>query len=174
MAGKSGTQRAGVGGEKTGSVATHASGRLAAATAGPAGKNPLLETWTTPFRLPPFDRIEIGHFMPAFDKGFAANRKEIATIARNPAEPTFANTIDALERSGESLDRPATVFFNLAATDTNAEIQALERALAPRFAKHGYARCYRRQPLLGLRLEPGAGLDEGTVVALQHALLLLA
>jgi peptidyl-dipeptidase Dcp len=102
----------------------------------PAGKNPLLEGWTTPFAMPPFDRIEIEHFVPAFDKGFAANRKEVAAIAGNSEAPTFANTIDALECSGHQLQRVSSVFFNLAGTDTNEEVQAIERALAPRFAKH--------------------------------------
>jgi peptidyl-dipeptidase Dcp len=108
----------------------------AAAKPKSGGANPLLERWATPFAIPPFGRIAIEHFMPAFDRGFAANRKEIAAIAGEAAAPTFANTIDKLERSGDLLDRVASVFFNLAATDTNDEIQAIERALAPRFAKH--------------------------------------
>ena len=112
----------------------------------PPGQNPLLETWATPFQMPPFDRIAIEHFVPAFDKGFAANRKEIAAIVGNTAAPTFANTIEALERSGDILDRAATVFYNLGATDTNEEIQAIERAMAPRFAKHGM-RIYQDETL---------------------------
>jgi len=100
------------------------------------GDNPLLMPWTTPFEMPPFDRIAIAHFVPAFDRSFAIDRKEIAAIASAKAAPTFANTIDALERSGDALDRISSVFFNLAATDTNPDIQAIERALAPRFAKH--------------------------------------
>jgi peptidyl-dipeptidase Dcp len=102
----------------------------------PVRANPLLEAWSTPFETPPFDRIKIGHFVPAFAKGFSINRREITTIAGNRQPPTFANTIDALERSGDVLDRVSAVFFNLAATDTNEEIEAIERALAPRFAKH--------------------------------------
>ena len=98
--------------------------------------NPLLAEWTTPFAMPPFDRIEIAHFVPAFDKAFAINRREIAAIARNPEVPTFANIIEALERAGDQLQRISAVFFNLAGTDTNEEIQAIERALAPRFARH--------------------------------------
>jgi peptidyl-dipeptidase Dcp len=101
------------------------------------GDNPLLAPWTTPFKMPPFDRIAIAHFVPAFDRGFTINRKEIAAIAGSKAAPTFTNTIDGLERSGDALDRISSVFFNLAATDTNADIQAIERALAPRFARHG-------------------------------------
>ncbi|MGE0849514.1 MAG: M3 family metallopeptidase [Hyphomicrobiaceae bacterium] len=96
--------------------------------------------------MPPFDRIEIAHFVPAFDKGFADNRKEIAAIAGDPAAPTFANTIDAMERAGQRLQRASAVFFNLAGTDTNPEIQAIERALAPRFAKHGM-RIYQNETL---------------------------
>jgi peptidyl-dipeptidase Dcp len=112
----------------------------------PAGANPLLETWTTPFAIAPFDKIKIEHFMPALDKGFAVNRREIATIAGATEAPTFVNTIDVLERTGKLLERAASVFFNLAATDTNPEIQALERALAPRFAKHNM-RIYQNEKL---------------------------
>jgi peptidyl-dipeptidase Dcp len=119
-----------------------------AAKAKPAAGNPLLQAWTTPFTMPPFDRIRIEHFVPAFDKGFAANRREIAAIAGNDEAPTFANTIDALERSGRDLQRVSSVFFNLAGTDTNEEIQAIERALAPRFAKHGM-RIYQDEALFG-------------------------
>jgi peptidyl-dipeptidase Dcp len=74
--------------------------------------------------------------VPAFDKAFALSRREVAAIAGNPEAPTFANTIEAFERAGEQLQRISAVFFNLAGTDTNEEIQAIERALAPRFARH--------------------------------------
>jgi len=104
-----------------------------------AGKNPLLERWTTPFEMPPFERIEIAHYLPAFARGFAGERQEIDAIASNKAAPTFANAIEALERCGEALERVSAVFFNLAGTDTNEAIQAIERTLAPRFAKHGMA-----------------------------------
>jgi len=112
-------------------------GRNAGGKAKAGGGNPLLEPWTTPFEMPPFDRIRIEHFVPALDKGFALNRREIAAIAGDPHKPTFANTIEALERAGDLLERVSAVFYNLAATDTNPEIQAIERALAPRFARHG-------------------------------------
>jgi peptidyl-dipeptidase Dcp len=98
--------------------------------------NPLLAAWTTPFQMPPFDRVRVGDFLPAFAQGFAQHRHEIAAIVRTSQPPTFANVIDALERSGDLINRISAVFFNLAATDTNEEIQAIERALAPRFAKH--------------------------------------
>ncbi len=102
-----------------------------------AGANPLLAKWTTPFEMPPFDRVRDEHFMPAFDRAFADNVAEIEAIAKDPATPTFQNTIDVLERTGRSLERAASVFYNLAGTDTNETIQAIERKVAPRFAKHG-------------------------------------
>jgi peptidyl-dipeptidase Dcp len=99
-------------------------------------KNPLLAKWATPFEMPPFDRVKTKHFMPAFDKTFADNIAEIEAIANAKAKPTFANTIEALERAGRGLDRAAGVFYNLSATDTNDAIQKIEREVAPRFAKH--------------------------------------
>ena len=99
-------------------------------------QNPLLRPWTEPFEAPPFDRIEPGHFRPAFDVAFKDHRAEIDAIAANPALPTFANTIEALERSGRSLDRVAKVFFNLTGAATNDEVQAIEREIAPVLARH--------------------------------------
>ena len=104
----------------------------------PPGQNPLLEDWTTPFEMPPFDRIELEHFVPAFDKGFAANRKEIAAIADNPRTrrrsptPSRRWSARAIARSR----RPPCSSTWPAPTPTT-EIQAIERAMAPRFAKHG-------------------------------------
>ena len=89
-----------------------------------AGANPLLGKWTTPFEMPPFDRVRDEHFMPAFDRAFADNVAEIEAIAKDPATPTFQNTIDVLERTGRSLERAASVFYNLAGTDTNETMQA--------------------------------------------------
>ena len=99
-------------------------------------QNPLLQPWTEPFEAPPFDRIEPGHFRPAFDVALKDHRAEIDAIAANPALPTFANTIEALERSGRSLDRVAKVFFNLTGAATNDELQAIEREIAPVLARH--------------------------------------
>ena len=75
--------------------------------------NPLLEPWTGPFEAPPFERIEPRHFRPAFEAALKESRAEIDAIAADPAPPSFANTIEALERSGKSLDKVAGVFFNL-------------------------------------------------------------
>jgi peptidyl-dipeptidase Dcp len=101
-----------------------------------ADRNPLLEAWATPFEMPPFDRIEIAHYRPAFDAALAENTAEIADIAGNPERPDFDNTIDALERSGHALDKVASVFFNLAGSHTNDALQEIERDMAPVLARH--------------------------------------
>ena len=98
--------------------------------------NPLLEPWTGPFEAPPFERIEPRHFRPAFEAALKESRAEIDAIAADPAPPSFANTIEALERSGKSLDKAAGVFFNLTGAATNDEIQAIEREIAPVLARH--------------------------------------
>jgi peptidyl-dipeptidase Dcp len=98
--------------------------------------NPLLAPWTGPFEAPPFAAIEAGHFRPAFDVALKAHRGEIDAIAADPAAPSFANTIDAMERSGRALDKVASVFFNLAGADTNDELQAIEREIAPVLSRH--------------------------------------
>jgi peptidyl-dipeptidase Dcp len=98
--------------------------------------NPLLEAWTGPFEAPPFERIEPGHFRPAFEAALREARAEIDAVAANPEPPTFANTIEALERSGKTLDKVAGVFFNLAGAASNDEIDAIEREIAPVLSRH--------------------------------------
>ena len=99
-------------------------------------QNPLLSKWTTPFEAPPFQEIKTEHFAPAFEAGIAAHNAEIDAIAANPDAPTFANTIEALERAGDALVRPSAVFWNLTGSNTNDELQALEREWSPKFAAH--------------------------------------
>jgi peptidyl-dipeptidase Dcp len=98
--------------------------------------NPLFETWTTPFGVPPFDLIRPEHFPPAFDRGMAEQQAEIAAIAASPVPPSFADTIEALERSGRLLERTSRVFFNLDASDSNDALEAIARDYAPRLAQH--------------------------------------
>src|ERR1700723_2641680 len=105
-------------------------------TALPIDSNPLLQAWVAPFEAPPFDRLEPRHFRPAFDSALSQARAEIDAVAANPEPPTFANTIEALERSGRGLDRVASVFFNLVGAHTNDELQAIEREIAPVLARH--------------------------------------
>src|SRR6516165_343918 len=99
-------------------------------------ENPFFETWDTPFGLPPFDRISPEHFPPAFDRAMAEHDAEIAAITASPAAPTFANTIETLERSGRLLDRVSRVFFNLDASNTNDALAAIARDYAPKLAQH--------------------------------------
>ena len=107
-----------------------------ALAANPAGDNPLLEDWTGPFGVSPFGRIKPEHFQSAFAHAFAAHAAEVAAIAADPAEPTFANTIDALEAGGQALMRIGSVFGVLAGAHTNDAILEIERELAPLEAKH--------------------------------------
>jgi peptidyl-dipeptidase Dcp len=119
--------------------ATAIRARRGAASVNARGGNPLLAAWSGPFELPPFDRLHSTHFVPAFNRALAENLLELADIAKQRTRPTFANTIEALERSGRTLDRVAAVFFNLSGTDTSPEIQEIERTIAPRLAKHNMA-----------------------------------
>ncbi len=98
--------------------------------------NPLLAAWTTPFETPPFDAIKDVHFRPAFDAGMAAQKKEIEAIIASPDAPTFANTVEALERTGVLLTRTSNVFGALTSANTSEALQKIEADLAPVLAKH--------------------------------------
>ncbi|WP_197916979.1 M3 family metallopeptidase [Thiosulfatihalobacter marinus] len=98
--------------------------------------NPLLSEWTTPFHLAPFDAISDADFAPAFEEALSAHEAEIAAIAGAGAPPTFANTIEALERAGAQLDKVLSVFFTVAGADSNPDREALQRAFSPRLAQH--------------------------------------
>ena len=98
--------------------------------------NPLLQDWETPFALPPFDLIEDAHFAPALDQALDQGRAAIQAIADNPEPPTFANTIEALERADRLLDRVAGVFYNLAGADANPAREALQREMAPKLSAY--------------------------------------
>lgn len=97
-------------------------------------QNPFLSEWTGLFELPPFDKIEDSHFAPAFEAAFTQSRAAIDAVANNPDAPTFANTIDALEKADGLMDKVAGVFFNLSGSDSNEARRALQRDLSPRFA----------------------------------------
>jgi peptidyl-dipeptidase Dcp len=99
-------------------------------------QNPFFETWNTPFELPPFDRIEPEHFPSAFDRGMAQHIAEIERIAGASEPPSFANTVEALERSGRLLRRVSRVFNNLASSATNPALDAIDRDYAPKLAAH--------------------------------------
>ena len=102
----------------------------------PNGDNPLLQGWQGAFGVPPFSAIKPEHFLPAFERGFADHGAEVATIAGDPAEPTFVNTIEAMERAGRLLDRVSSVFGVLSGAHTNDALLSIERELSPRSARH--------------------------------------
>jgi peptidyl-dipeptidase Dcp len=105
-------------------------------TAGAQAENPFFETWDTPFATPPFEKIEIEHYVPAFEKGMQEHSNEIDAIANNPEPATFANTIDALDASGELLERVQGVFYNLLSAKTSDELQAVAKEMSPKLSKH--------------------------------------
>ena len=98
--------------------------------------NVLLEDWSTPFALPPFDAISDDHFGPAIDAALTRHSAEITAIADTTEAPSFANTIDALEAAGQDLDRVLGVFFNLSGSDSNPAREALQREYSPKLAAH--------------------------------------
>ena len=93
--------------------------------------NPLLAEWDTPFATPPFDKIELSDYKPAFETAIAVSRAEIDAIVNNPAKPTFANTIVALERQGSLLGRISGIFFNLLEADASDEMQQIALEIQP-------------------------------------------
>ena len=98
--------------------------------------NPFLSEFETPYGTPDFDRIKVEHYEPAFLKGIKQQNEEIKAIVENPDEPTFENTIVALDNSGEILARVSGVFFALTEADTNDDMMALEAKIAPMLSEH--------------------------------------
>ena len=98
--------------------------------------NPFFVEWDTPYGVPPFDLIKVEHYKPAFDEGLKQHNAEIEAIVSNPDEPTFENTILALENSGELLNNVVSVFFNVSEADGNPEMQAIEEEYGPILTSH--------------------------------------
>jgi len=93
--------------------------------------NPLLAEWTTPLGVPPFPEIKPEHFLPAYKEAIARQKAEVDAISANPEPPTFANTVAALDAVGERLSQVNHIFQNLAAAETNDQLQAISREVAP-------------------------------------------
>jgi peptidyl-dipeptidase Dcp len=110
----------------------------APAAAGPAldASNPFAKASTLPFHYPAFDKIKDEHFLPAFDAGMREHLREVAAIANSPKAPTFDNTIVAMERSGQLLNRVATTFSNLQTCNTDDQLDAIDREMSPKLAAH--------------------------------------
>jgi peptidyl-dipeptidase Dcp len=98
--------------------------------------NPLLVPWETPHQTPPFDEIKPEHFLPAFERAFADHAAEVAAITHDPAQPDFANTITALERSGKLLSKVSAVFYDLVSAHSSPEILEIDKDVSLRMARH--------------------------------------
>ncbi|MFN2576707.1 MAG: M3 family metallopeptidase [Pyrinomonadaceae bacterium] len=101
--------------------------------------NPFLTESTLPFHAPPFDKIKEADYAPAIEEGMKNQLAEIEAIANNPASPTFANTLEAMERSGALLTRVTKVFFNLTSANTSDTLQKIKADEAPKLAAHSDA-----------------------------------
>lgn len=99
-------------------------------------QNPFLQPYNTPHGTAPFDRIRLEHYEPAMMEGIKQQNAEIDAIIQNPEAPTFENTIEAYEASGELLERVSSVFGNLMSAETSDEMQALARKLMPVMTEH--------------------------------------
>ena len=99
-------------------------------------KNPLLMESPLPYGAPQFDKIENEHYLPAFEAGIAEAKAEIDAIVANQEEPTFENTIEAMEYSGQTLDKVAGIFYNLMEANTNDEMQVIAEQVSPMLTEY--------------------------------------
>lgn len=93
--------------------------------------NPLIDQPATPFGVPAFDQVKLEHYMPAFEEAIRQDKAGIDAIANNTEAPTFENTIVALDRNGELLERVSSVFFNVLEADGNDEMDAIAEKVSP-------------------------------------------
>ena len=105
-------------------------------TAAADSANPFFAESPLPLHFPQFDKITDSDYGPAFDRGMADHLKEIEAIANNDAEPTFDNTVIAMEKSGQILDRATTVFFSLSGVENNDAKKAIQAEYAPKLSAH--------------------------------------
>lgn len=102
-------------------------------------ENPFFSPSTLPYKLPDFAEIREEHYLPAFERGMTDQLQEVEAIAGDPGPATFANTVEALERSGQILKRTATVFMSIASSDATDGIREIETEILPKLTKHGDA-----------------------------------
>jgi peptidyl-dipeptidase Dcp len=98
--------------------------------------NPFLTAYNTPFGVPPFDKIQNKDYLPAVEEGIRQHNLEIDSICNNTEAPSFANTIEALDHSGDLLSRVSKVFYNLRDANTNDSMQVIAQKIAPMVSKH--------------------------------------
>ena len=98
--------------------------------------NPFFSKPETPYGVPAFDRLRPEHFIPAFEEGMRQQKQEVNAITSNPQEPTFENTIEALEYSGELLNEVSAVFFNMCETNNSKEMNDIAERISPKLSAH--------------------------------------
>lgn len=98
--------------------------------------NPFFKIWKTPFQTPPFNEIKNEHFLPAIEEGIKREKAEVEVIINNKEKPTFKNTIEAIEKNGEFLERVTRIFGGLTGANTNDELQKIARITTPMLTKH--------------------------------------
>ena len=99
-------------------------------------ENPLLTESTAPFGAPQFDKIKNEHYLPAFEQGIAEAKAEIDAIVANQEEPTFENTIEAMEYAGQTLNKVANVFYALMEANTNDTMQQIAEQISPMLTEY--------------------------------------
>ena len=102
----------------------------------PEYDNPFFQPYTTPFNVPPFEKILNSHYLPAFREGIKQQETEIKAIINNPEAPDFTNTIEAMERSGQLLNHVSYVFFNLREANTNDSLNQIAEEIMPEIIAH--------------------------------------
>lgn len=99
-------------------------------------KNPFFTEWNTPYQIPPFDKIKNEHYIPAFEKAMEIQNEELQKIANSTEAPTFKNTIEAMEYSGDMLNKVSLVFFNLTASNNSDTLMEINEKMTPKLSKH--------------------------------------
>ena len=132
--------------------------------------NPLLADWNTPYQTPPFNEIKVEHYAPAFDVAIAEARAEIDAIVADTAAPTFANTIEALERAGDKLTRIEYIFFNILEADANEQMQQVSMEVQPKLTE--YSNDVSLNPELFARVKAVYDQRESLELSLEEAKLL--
>ena len=111
-------------------------GAMLAAISSCKMENPFLTESKAPFGAPEFDKIKTEHYLPAFEAAIAEAKAEIDAITSNQEEPTFENTIEAMEFSGQTLNKVAGVFYNVMEAHTNDQMQAIAEEIAPKMTEY--------------------------------------
>ncbi|HEU4556831.1 MAG TPA: M3 family metallopeptidase [Longimicrobium sp.] len=159
---------------RAGSGADPAAPVQPAATTPAANENPFFTVSTLPYHAPPFDRIRNEHYQPALEEGMRQQLAEVETIANQTAPATFANTIEAMERSGQLLQRVQAAFSVVTGANTDSTLQRVQRETAPRLASHRDAiflndRLYQRvRSIFDRRAQLGLTPEQAQLVERYH------